>query len=90
MERDEDGKLRVAQAIPMKVAEHDESLTYQIQDPDGKVRTYPITEKLTLKDGTPIIQAVAHPHGSRWMRRRVQQHHPMFTKKPTKGREWLK
>ena len=53
-------------------ASHDPSLTYQVQDEDGNVKTYFET----------------HPRGNRRQRRSEQRHLPRYTKKATGGRDW--
>lgn len=63
---------KVPETIVGNVANNDESLMYQEQDEEGRVRTL----------WTP------HPHGVRAQRRFRQRHHPYFTKVPTRGRLW--
>ena len=53
-------------------ASHDPNLYYQVQDEDGKVRTF----------------FEIHPNGNRKQRRYWRRHNPRFTKKATGGRDW--
>ena len=53
-------------------ASHDPNLYYQVQDADGKVKTYFET----------------HPNGNRKQRRYYRRHDPRYTKKATGGRDW--
>ena len=53
-------------------ASHDPNLTYQVEDDNGKVRTY----------------FEIHPGGNRKERRYRRRHNPRFTKKATGGRDW--
>jgi hypothetical protein len=68
------GKVtKVPPTYSERIASHNPDLNYDVQDPDGR------TKKLFLQ----------HPDGTRKQRRYKQRHHPYFTKRRHRGREWF-
>ena len=65
-------RTRVPPTKATTYAMHDPALSYEEQDPNGKVRKF----------------FMEHLYGPRRMRRSARRHHPFYTKSHHKGREW--
>lgn len=68
-------RRRVPASKPYEFAGHDPSLRYEVEVEDGRL----------------ITQFLVHPKGNRKVRRYFKSKHtPMYHKKRTKGRDWLR